>query len=158
MTTWRNPPRSKITRNSIFQRTTPILPRARPTPARRKTTTSMLNEASDKLDDEDLRICLPLSLFSLCFKLGHCNEMGGHMGASKTYKNAKRLYYWRGMFDCICSLSAGCLTCQNNQPKPKHRNEVPLKNCKTRPFCSEQSILITKDLFTHQLTGTFIAS
>ena len=42
------------------------------------------NEPTDKLDDENLRICLPLSLFLACFRLGHYNEMGGHMGASKT--------------------------------------------------------------------------
>ena len=47
------------------------------------------NEPTDKLDDENLRICLPLSLFLACFRLGHYNEMGEHMGASKTYNNAK---------------------------------------------------------------------
>ena len=41
------------------------------------------NEPSDKLDDERLRICLPLSLFLACFRLGHYNEIGGPMGASK---------------------------------------------------------------------------
>ena len=29
------------------------------------------NEPTDKLDDENLRICLPLSLFLACFRLGH---------------------------------------------------------------------------------------
>ena len=48
------------------------------------------NEPTDKLDDENLRNCLPLSLLLACFRLGHYNEMGGHMGASKTYNNAKR--------------------------------------------------------------------
>ena len=48
------------------------------------------NEPSDKLDEENLRICLPLSLFLACFRLGPYNEMGGHMGATKTYANAKR--------------------------------------------------------------------
>ena len=51
--------------------------------------------------------------------------MGGHMGAAKTYNNAKRFYYWPGMFDWIWALTADCITCQNNKPKPKHRNEVP---------------------------------
>ena len=49
------------------------------------------------------------------------------MGASKTYNNAKRFYYRPGMFDWICALTADCLTCQNNKPKPEHRNEVPLE-------------------------------
>ena len=31
------------------------------------------------------------------------------------------------MFDWICALTDVCLTCQNNKPKPKHRNEVPLE-------------------------------
>ena len=94
------------------------------------------NEPTDKLDDENLRICPPLSLFLAFFKLGHYNEMGGHMGASKTYSNAKRFYYWPGMFDWICALTADCLTCQNNKPKPKHRNDVPLEEWQkeTIPF------------------------
>ena len=85
------------------------------------------NEPSDKLEEENLRLCLPLSLFLACFRLGHYNEMCGHMGITKTYANTKRCYYWLGMFDWICALTADCLTCQNNKPKPKHRNEVPLE-------------------------------
>ena len=34
------------------------------------------SEPTDKLDDENLRICLPLSLFVACLRLGHYNEMG----------------------------------------------------------------------------------
>ena len=83
------------------------------------------NESSYKLDEENLRICLLLSLFLAGFRLGHYNEMGRHMGANKTYANAKRFYYWPGMFDWICALTADCTNCQNNKPKPKHRNEVP---------------------------------
>ena len=96
------------------------------------------NEPADKLEEDNLRICLPLSLFLACFRLGHYNEMGGHMGATKTYANAKRFYYWPGMFDWICALTADCLTCQNNKPKPKHRNEVPLEEWQneTVPFCT----------------------
>ena len=91
---------------------------------------------TDKLDDENLRICLPLSLFLACSRLGHYNEMGGHMGASKTYDNARRFYYRPGMFDWICALTGDCLTCQNNKPKPKHKIEVPLEKWQneTTPF------------------------
>ena len=94
------------------------------------------NEPTDKLDEEHLRICLTLSLFLTCFRPGHYNEMGGHMGASKTFNNAKRFYYWPGMFDWICVLTAECLPCQNNKPKPKHRNEAPLEEWQneTVPF------------------------
>ena len=94
------------------------------------------NEPTDKLDDENLRSCLPLSLFLACFRLGYYNEMRGHMGASKTYKNVKRFYYWPGLFDWICAPTAYCLTCQNNKPKPKYRNEVPLQEWQnqTAPF------------------------
>ena len=53
--------------------------------------------------------------------------MGGHMGAANTYDNAKRFYYWPGMFDWISALTADCLTCQSNKPKPKHRNEISLE-------------------------------
>ena len=62
--------------------------------------------------------------------------MGGHMGASKTYNNAKRIYYWPGVFDWICALTADCLTCQKNMPNHKHRNEVLLKEWQkeTTPF------------------------
>ena len=94
------------------------------------------NEPTDKLEEENLRICLPLSLFLACFRLGHYNEMGGHMGATKTYANVKTFYYWPRMFDWICALTADCLTCQNNKPTPKHRNEVPLEEWQneTVPF------------------------
>ena len=95
------------------------------------------NEPSDKLKEENLRICLPLSLFLACFQLGHYKELGGHMGATKTYANAKRFYYWPGMLDWICALTADCLTCQNNKSKPKHRNEISLEEWQneTVPFC-----------------------
>ena len=36
------------------------------------------NEPTDKLDDENLRTCLLLSLFLACFRLGIYNEMGGY--------------------------------------------------------------------------------
>ena len=85
------------------------------------------NESTDKLDDKNLRICSPLSLLLACFRPGHYNEMGRHMGAAKAHNNEKRCYYWPGMFDWICALTADCLSCQNNKPKPKHRNEVPLE-------------------------------
>ena len=94
------------------------------------------NEPIDKLSDENLQVCLPLSLFLGFFRLGHYNEIGGHTVASKTCNNAKRFYYWPGMFDWICELTADCLTCQNNKPKPKHRNEIPLEEWQneTTPF------------------------
>ena len=47
------------------------------------------NEPSDKLEEENLRICLPLSLFLACARLGHHNEIGGHMGATTYYANAE---------------------------------------------------------------------
>ena len=87
------------------------------------------NEPTDKLDEENLRICLLLSLFLACFILGHYNDMGEQMGAAKTCNNEKRFYYWSRMFDSTCALTADSLTCQNNKLKPKHRNEVPLEEC-----------------------------
>ena len=54
--------------------------------------------------------------------------MGEHMGATKTYANAKRFYFWLVMVDWICALTADFLSCQKNKPKPKHRNEVPLED------------------------------
>ena len=40
------------------------------------------------------------------------------------------------MFAWICALTVDCLTCQNNKPKPKHLNEVPLEEWQgdTSPF------------------------
>ena len=40
------------------------------------------------------------------------------------------------MFEWICALFTDCLTCQNNKPKPKLRNDVPLEEWqnKTVPF------------------------
>ena len=97
------------------------------------------DEPSDTLDEKNLRICLPLSLFIVCFRMGHYNELGGHMGASKTYANAKRIFYWPGMFECICALTADYIACQNNKPQPKHLNEVPLEEWQgdTAPFCAK---------------------
>ena len=96
------------------------------------------DEPSDTLDESNLRICLPLSLFLACFRTGHYNELGGHIGAFKTFANAKRFYYWPGMFDWICALTAECLACQNNKAKPKHLNELPLEEWQgdTAPFCA----------------------
>ena len=85
------------------------------------------NELFNTLDKENLRICLPLSLFLACFRMGHYNVLGGHTGASKTYANAKRFHYWSGTFDWICNLTADCFACQNKKPKPKHLNKVPLE-------------------------------
>ena len=85
-------------------------------------------EPSDKLERENLRVCLPISLFSACFTLGHYSEVDGHTGASKASRNAKRYYYWPGMFDWLCALTADCPTCQNRKPQPKHRNEVPVED------------------------------
>ena len=60
------------------------------------------------------------------------------MGASKTYANAKLFYYWPGIFDWICALTADCLACENNKRKTKHLNEVPLEEWQgdTAPFCA----------------------
>ena len=40
------------------------------------------------------------------------------------------------MFDWICALTADCLTCQNNKPKPMHQIGVPLEEWQTEtvPF------------------------
>ena len=84
------------------------------------------NDPSDDLT-ENLRICLPLSLFIACFRLGHHNELSGHMGSTKTFLQTKRFFFWPGMFDWICALTADCITCQNNKSKPKSKNEVPLE-------------------------------
>ena len=96
------------------------------------------DEPSDTLDERNLRICLPISLFLVCFRMGHYNELGGHMGTSKTYANAKRFYYWPGVFDWICALTADCIACQNKKPKPKHLKEVPLEEWQgdSAPFCA----------------------
>ena len=77
------------------------------------------------MDEEKFRFCHPLSFLLACFRLGKYNEMCGYTGATKTYAIVKRLSYWPGMFDWSCALTAVCVTCQNNKPKPKHRNEVP---------------------------------
>ena len=48
------------------------------------------DEPSDTLDERNLRIYLPSTLFLAYFRLGQFNELAGHMGASKTYANSKR--------------------------------------------------------------------
>ena len=47
------------------------------------------NEPTDKLYDENLKTCLPLSLFLACFRLGHYIEMGLHTDASEPEKMRK---------------------------------------------------------------------
>ena len=78
------------------------------------------NDPSDKMEDGNLRICSPLSLFLAGIRHGYYNEKNGHMVASQIYRNAKRLYCWLEVFDWICALIADCLTCQNNKHRPKH--------------------------------------
>ena len=58
------------------------------------------------------------------------------MGATKSFANAKRLYYWPDMFDWIFALTDDCLICQKNKPEPKHMNEVSLEEWRndTIPF------------------------
>ena len=94
------------------------------------------NEPSDPLDEKKLQFCLPVSLVSPCSQMGLYNQLTGHIGASKTYVDAKGLF-WPGMFDWICFLTAGCLACPNNKPKPKHPNAVTLeeKQGHSAPFC-----------------------
>ena len=96
------------------------------------------DEPSDTLDEKNLGICLPLSLFLASFRMGHYYELSGHMGASKTYANAKRFYFWPGMFGWICVLTADCFACRNIENKPKHFNKVPLEEWQgdTAPFCA----------------------
>ena len=74
------------------------------------------------------------------------------MGASKTYAKDKRFYYWPGMFDWICVLTAACLACQNDEPKPQHPNEVPLEawQSHTAPFCADKGPLYPpSNRYTH---------
>ena len=63
-------------------------------------------------------------------------KRNGRMGASKTYNNAKILYYRPGLFGWIWALTADCLVCQKNKPKTKHRNEIPMEKWQneTVPF------------------------
>ena len=89
------------------------------------------NEPTADPADANLRICLPLSLFLACFRMGHYNDLGGHMGAQKTYLNTKRFYYWPGMHDWICALTQDGISCQSNESKQQKNNEVPLEDCET---------------------------
>ena len=63
--------------------------------------------------------------------MGHYNDLGGHMGAEKTYLNTKRFYYWSGIHDWICALTQDCVSCQSNKSKQRRNNEVPLEDCET---------------------------
>ena len=44
------------------------------------------DEPSDTINERHLRVCLPLSLFKACFRMGHYNELVRLMGASKTWR------------------------------------------------------------------------
>ena len=94
------------------------------------------NEPLDELNQDSLKICLPLSHSPAISRSGHYNELGGHMGATETYIIAKGFYYWPGMLDWVSALTADSITYQNNRPKPKDRDEVPLADWQnnTIPF------------------------
>ena len=107
---------------------------------------------SDTLDERDLRVCLPLSLFLACSRMGHYSELGGHMGASKAYTNAKRFFYWPGMFDWICALTADCLACQNKIQNLNKPMSCPRKNGKVILHRSARYISTIMVLSFHRVT------
>ena len=103
------------------------------------------NDRSNTLDEKNLRIRLPLSLFLACFRMGLYYERRGHMEASKMYANAERFCYWPGMFDWICASTNECLAYQNNKSKPKHFNEVSFEEWQddTASFCAKKLTIKT---------------
>ncbi|KAF7112285.1 hypothetical protein RHSIM_RhsimUnG0245400 [Rhododendron simsii] len=45
----------------------------------------------------------------------HATPLGGHSGTERTYKRAKRSFYWQGMRREIFAFVANCDTCQRNK-------------------------------------------
>ena len=115
-------------------------------------------EPTDKREDKNLRIHLPPSLFLVCLRLRHYNKMGGHVGASKTYNNARQFYYWRESLTrfvrwLLTALGDRIANCSQN-------TEIKFywKKGKTRLFHSARTKLTTKDPFSQQVIEIFLAS
>ncbi|KAF7119456.1 hypothetical protein RHSIM_Rhsim13G0234900 [Rhododendron simsii] len=45
----------------------------------------------------------------------HATPLGGHSGTEKTYRRAKRSFYWKGMRKELFAFVANCDTCQRNK-------------------------------------------
>lgn len=45
----------------------------------------------------------------------HATPLGGHSGTEKTYRRAKRFFYWKGMRKELFAFVANCDTCQRNK-------------------------------------------
>ena len=109
------------------------------------------DEPSDKLEEENLRICFPLSLFLGCFLLGHYNEMGEHMGATKTYANTERFYY------CLIGYvlwQPTALPARTTNLNWSIETKFHSKNGKTKQFFSALYTYTIKDLFTQLVLVT----
>ena len=50
-----------------------------------------IQQQTDEPDIDNLKICVPLSLFFEAFHLAHC-ELSGHIGLDKTLANGKRFF------------------------------------------------------------------
>ena len=127
---------SKIKQNSTTQITTLILPRAGPIIDRRRKTIALLWRTFRQTRRQEITNVLTITALLSLFYTRPLQWDGWTYGRFKNINSAKRFYYWPGMFHWRCALTAGCLTCRNKKPKPKHGNEVPMEEWQneTVPF------------------------
>ena len=57
----------------------------------------------------ELKKCIPISLFLICFELANSNPISGHRGDASTLKNMSRFIYWPGMYKWVTTLIHDCL-------------------------------------------------
>ena len=64
---------------------------------------------TDKLADELLQLCVPLSYRSLVLSLAH---RPGYLGRDRTVRRVMEEFYWPGVYDEVSKLCRSCLACQ----------------------------------------------
>ena len=61
---------------------------------------------------QNVKICVPLSLFLEIFELAHQDSVPRHSGKDETLSSIKRFFYWPGLNKWVSHPIANCLDCQ----------------------------------------------
>ncbi|XP_059097540.1 uncharacterized protein LOC131891876 [Tigriopus californicus] len=88
---------------------------------------------NDKLyltTDNQERVCIPDSLIPDLLRCLHHHPLAGHQGRARTYRQARRHFYWPGMAKDISSMIEGCAPCQQAKRRT-HEKHVPLGQTST---------------------------
>ena len=70
------------------------------------------------------RICLPVSMYDIAFKLCHEDPMNGHVGMNNTYNTLKARFYFPHMYSYVQGRINNCIPCLSKHAhlsKPVHK-------------------------------------